>query len=76
METHELNSAIQHTEIPQRRFEDKRSHHKKDIKATQSYPKETLITDILQTDILNLGIKHTEMLHTHNRHTVIEYTDI
>ena len=71
LETHKLNSAIQHTEIPQRGFEDKRSHHKKDIKATQSFPTQTLITEILQTDILN-----AEMLHTNNRHTVIECTDI
>ena len=76
METHKLNSAIQHTEIPQRGIEDKRSHHKKDIKATQSFPKQTLITDILETDISNLGIKDTEMLHTHNRHTVIKSSDI
>ena len=51
LETHKLNSAIQHTEIPHRGIEYKRSHHKNDIKATQSFPKQTLITDILQTDI-------------------------
>ena len=59
-----------------RGIEDKRAHHKNDIRATQSFPKQTLITDIRQKDISNLGIKHREMLHTHNRHTVIEYTDI
>ena len=53
-----IDSFIQHTEIPHRGIEDKRSHQKKDIdiKAKQSFPKQTLITDILQTDILNLGI--------------------
>ena len=61
---------------PSQSIEDKRSHYKNDIKATHSFHKQTLITDILQTDIWNLGIKHTEMLHTNNRHTVIEYTDI
>ena len=65
-----------HTEIQHRGIEDKRSHQKKDIKATQSFPKQTLITDILPTHISNLGIKHKEMPHTENRHTVIEYTDI
>ena len=65
-----------HTEVQHRGIEDERSHHKKDIKATQSFPKQTLITDILPTHISNLGIKQTEMLHTQNRHTVIEYTDI
>ena len=51
---------------------------KEDIKATQSFPKQTLITDKhrSKTDISNLSIKHTEIPQTHNRHTVVDYTDI
>ena len=49
---------------------------KKDIVATQSFPKGTFITDLLQTNISNLGIKHRDAAHPQPPHSHPQYTDI